>query len=81
VLNINSLANAVRSAYIPGETFALRILQEGTAANQGVGYLENGTMVIVENGKRYMGETIVVRAVRLITKATGHIIFAVPADS
>lgn len=81
VLNINALANAVRSVYIPGEAFALRIIQEGKEQNQGVGYLEDGTMVIVENGKPYMDRTIYVEVTKLINKETGRIIFAVPEDS
>jgi uncharacterized protein YacL len=81
VLNINSLANAVRSAYIPGETFALRIIQEGKEQNQGVGYLEDGTMVIVENGKSFMDRSIYVTVTKLISKETGRIIFAVPDNS
>ncbi|HVZ16246.1 MAG TPA: PIN domain-containing protein [Terriglobales bacterium] len=81
VLNINALANAVRSAYIPGETFALRIIQDGKEAGQGVGYLEDGTMVIVENGKDYMDRTLYVEVTKLINRETGRIIFAKPADS
>jgi uncharacterized protein YacL len=81
VLNINALANAVRSVYIPGETFALRVLQEGKEQNQGVGYLEDGTMVIVENGKQFMDRTIYVEVTKLINKEAGRIIFAKPAES
>jgi uncharacterized protein YacL len=80
VLNLNQLANAVRSAYIPGETFALRILQEGKEANQGVGYLDDGTMVIVENGRQHMDRTIYVEVTKLINKEAGRIIFARPSD-
>lgn len=81
VLNINVLANAVRSAYIPGETFALRVLQEGKEAGQGVGYLEDGTMVIVENGRQYMDRTIYVEVTKLINKEAGRIIFAKPSEA
>lgn len=80
VLNINALANAVRSIYIPGETFALRVIQEGKENNQGVGYLDDGTMVIVENGKPYIDRTVYVEVTKLINKDTGRIIFAVPDD-
>lgn len=80
VLNINELANAVRSAYIPGESFALRILQDGKEHGQGVGYLEDGTMVIVEGGAQYMDRTIYVEVTKLITRDTGRIIFAKPTD-
>lgn len=78
VLNINSLANAVRSVYIPGETFAIRVIQEGKESGQGVGYLEDGTMVIIENGRPYMDRTIYVTVTKLINKDTGRIIFAAP---
>lgn len=81
VLNINALANAVRSAPIPGETFALRVLQEGREAGQGVGYLEDGTMVIVENGREHMDSNIYVEVTKLINKESGRIIFAKPAES
>lgn len=78
VLNINRLANAVRSAYIPGESFAIRIIQEGRDQNQGVGYLDDGTMVVVENGKSYMDRSINVVVTKLINRDTGRMIFAIP---
>jgi uncharacterized protein YacL len=78
VLNINQLANAVRSIYIPGEKFAIRVFQEGKDEGQGVGYLEDGTMVVVENGRRYMDRTITVEVTKLINRETGRMIFAVP---
>jgi uncharacterized protein YacL len=78
VLNINALANAVRSIYIPGETFAIRIIQEGRDDAQGVGYLDDGTMVVVENGAHYMDRTIEVEVTKLINRETGRMIFAVP---
>lgn len=78
VLNINALANAVRAAYIPGETFAIRIIQEGRDPNQGVGYLDDGTMVVVESGQKYMDRNIEVEVTKLINRPTGRMIFAVP---
>jgi len=78
VLNINLLANAVRSVYIPGEIFALRIIQEGRDPGQGVGYLDDGTMVVVENGRRYMDRTVRVMVTKLINRESGRMIFAVP---
>ncbi len=78
VLNINLLANAVRSIYIPGESFQIRIIQEGRDADQGVGYLDDGTMVVVENGKDYMERSIHVTVTKLINRETGRMIFAVP---
>lgn len=81
VLNINELANAVRSAYIPGETFAIRVIQDGTEPGQGVGYLEDGTMVIIKDGTNFMDRTIYVLVTKLITRPTGRIIFAEPTDN
>lgn len=78
VLNVNLLANEVKSVYIPGEGFHLHIIQEGNQSNQGVGYLDDGTMVVVEHGRQYMDRTIKVVVTRLINRDTGRIIFAVP---
>jgi uncharacterized protein YacL len=78
VLNVNALANEVKSVYIPGEAFLLHIIQEGNQSNQGVGYLEDGTMVVVEHGRQFMDRTIKVIVTRLINRDTGRIIFAVP---
>ena len=78
VLNINALANAVRSVYIPGETFDIRIIQPGKDPNQGVGYLDDGTMVVVESGQRYMNRDVGVEVTKLINRPTGRMIFAVP---
>jgi uncharacterized protein YacL len=78
VLNIHLLANAVRLVYLSGERFEIRIIHEGHVRNQGLGYLEDGTLVIVENGKGYMNRTITVEVTKTISKDTGQIIFAVP---
>lgn len=78
VLNINLLANAVRTVYIPGETFPLHIIQEGTDENQGVGYLDDGTMVVVGHGKPYMDRTVKVTVTKLINSPAGRMLFAEP---
>lgn len=80
VLNINALANAVRSIYIPGETFAIRVIQEGRDDEQGVGYLDDGTMVVIERGANYMDRSIEVEVTKLINRETGRMIFAMPAS-
>jgi uncharacterized protein YacL len=80
VLNINLLANAVRVPYLPGEVFPLRIIQEGSDPGQGVGYLDDGTMVVVNNGRNYMDRTIEVEVTKFINRETGRMIFAVPVD-
>lgn len=81
ILNINLLANAVRSVYIPGETFPIHIIQEGKDPDQGVGYLEDGTMVVIAGGKQYMDRTMNVTVTRLINKPTGRMIFAELANN
>lgn len=78
VLNLNRLSNAVRPMVIPGESMAIRIIQEGRDADQGVGYLDDGTMIVVENGKRYMDRNVQVTVTKFINRDTGRMIFAVP---
>lgn len=78
VLNINELANAVKSVYLPGEEMPIRIIQEGKEANQGVGYLEDGTMVVVENGRRYLNQEVLVQVTKVLQTNAGRLIFAVP---
>jgi len=78
VLNINELTNAVKAVYLPGETFAVRIIQQGTETDQGVGYLDDGTMVVVQNGIQHMDRTITVQVTKTIQTAAGRMIFAKP---
>lgn len=78
VLNVNALSNAVRSIFLPGDVLPIRIIQEGREADQGVGYLEDGTMVVVEGGKAYMDRTINVSVTKFINKDTGRMFFAMP---
>jgi len=80
VLNINELANAVRLIYLPGESFTLYVLQEGKEPGQGVGYLDDGTMVVVENGKRYIGSEIEVVVSKMLQTTAGRMIFAKPVE-
>lgn len=78
VLNINELANAVKSVVLPGETIKVRIIQEGKEVGQGVGYLDDGTMVVVENGKQYINNTMEVTVTRVLQTVAGRMIFATP---
>jgi uncharacterized protein YacL len=80
VLNINELANAVKVVFLPGETFALRIIQEGKERDQGVGYLDDGTMVVVEKGESHIGSDIEVLVTKVLQTAAGRMIFARPVD-
>lgn len=78
VLNINELANAVKSVLLPGEELPIRIIQEGKEIGQGVGYLEDGTMVVVENGRRFLNQEILVQVTKVLQTNAGRLIFAVP---
>jgi uncharacterized protein YacL len=81
VLNINELANAVKAVYIPGETMEVKVIQEGKEMNQGVGYLDDGTMVVVEEGKDYIDQTIPVMVTKVLQTAAGRMIFGRPEKS
>jgi uncharacterized protein YacL len=78
VLNLNELANAVKTVVLPGESITIHIIQEGKEPNQGVGYLDDGTMVVVENGRRFINSTIEVTVTKVLQTDKGRIIFAQP---
>jgi uncharacterized protein YacL len=80
VLNVNELANAVKTVLLPGESFTIHVLQEGKEYNQGVGYLDDGTMVVVEEGSAFIGSTIEVIVSKVLQTAAGRMIFARPAE-
>jgi uncharacterized protein YacL len=75
VLNINELANAVKSVVLPGEGLRINIIQEGKEQSQGVGYMDDGTMVVIENGKDYIGEYMEVNITKVLQTAAGRMIF------
>jgi uncharacterized protein YacL len=79
VLNINELANAVRAVVLPGESMKVHVVQEGKELGQGVGYLDDGTMVVVDNGRKFLGNTIDVVVTRMLQTNQGRMIFAAPA--
>ena len=76
VLNVNELANAVKSIFLPGESMKVRIIQPGKELGQGVGYLDDGTMVVIENGRRYINRTIKVVVTKVLQTTAGRMIFA-----
>jgi len=76
ILNINELANAVKSVVLPAERMTLNIFQEGKEFGQGVGYMDDGTMVVVENGHDYIGEYKEVVVTKVLQTAAGRMIFA-----
>jgi uncharacterized protein YacL len=79
VLNLNDLSLALRPNVLPQEALTLLVSREGNQPHQGVGYLDDGTMVVVENGKRFIGETIGVVVTQVIQTERGKMIFAAPA--
>lgn len=80
VLNINELANAVKPVVLPGEEMIVQVIKDGKENAQGVAYLDDGTMIVVDNGKRYMGQTISVLVTSVLQTAAGRMIFAKPKN-
>ena len=76
VININELAHALRITYLPGETLEVKLQQPGQDSHQAVGYLDDGTMVVVDNAKSFIGQTLVVEATRVLQTAAGKMMFA-----
>jgi uncharacterized protein YacL len=80
VLNINDLANALKPVVMPGEEMEIKILKEGKEHEQGVAYLDDGTMVVVDNGKRRLGHTVKVTITSVLQTQAGRMIFAKLSD-
>ena len=75
VLNINDLANALKPARIPGEHMNVLIVKAGKEENQGVAYLDDGTMIVVEDGQKYIGSTVPVTVTSVLQTSAGRMIF------
>lgn len=78
VLNINDLANAVKPVVLPGEVMPVQVIKDGKEQNQGIGYLDDGTMIVVEEGRSYIGKTIEVVVTSVLQTSAGRMIFAKP---
>lgn len=76
VLNINELANAVKPVVLPGEEMIVTVIKDGKESGQGIAYLDDGTMIVVENGRKYIGDTITVVVTSVLQTAAGRMIFA-----
>ena len=76
VLNVNELANSVKSVLLPGEPLRVNIIQEGKESGQGVGYLDDGTMVVVEDGRSRLNDQVTVTVTKVLQTAAGRMIFA-----
>jgi uncharacterized protein YacL len=81
ILNVNELANAVKAVFLPGESISVDIIQEGREQGQGVGYLDDGTMVVVEGGNEYLGKSVDVMVTKVLQTAAGRMIFARPEEA
>lgn len=78
VLNINDLANAVKPVVLPGEELVVQVIKDGKEQNQGVAYLDDGTMIVVEEGRNYINQTIDVIITSVLQTSAGRMIFAKP---
>lgn len=78
VLNINELANAVKPVVLPGEEMTVHVIKDGKEFGQGVAYLDDGTMIVVDGGKKYIGESVGVLVTSVLQTAAGRMIFAKP---
>ncbi|MBS4025444.1 MAG: PIN/TRAM domain-containing protein [Clostridia bacterium] len=78
VLNINELANALKPVVLPGEEMVVQVIKDGKESGQGIGYLDDGTMIVVDGGKKYIGQTIGVLVTSVLQTAAGRMIFAKP---
>ncbi|MCX7982583.1 MAG: PIN domain-containing protein [Syntrophales bacterium] len=75
ILNVNELANALKPIVLPGESMSVKVIKEGKEPGQGVGYLDDGTMIIVDNGQRYIGQTLEVVVTSVLQTTAGRMIF------
>ncbi len=81
VLNINELANAVKPVVLPGEEMVVQVIKDGKESGQGVAYLDDGTMIVVDGGKKFIGETIGVIVTSVLQTAAGRMIFVKPKSA
>jgi uncharacterized protein YacL len=79
VLNINELANALKPAVLPGEPLQVKVIREGKEFDQGVGYLDDGTMIVVDGGRALMGRQVMVEVTSILQSPSGKMIFTRPA--
>ena len=75
VINLNDLANSLKPVFLPGEKVKVRIVKPGEEQTQGIGYLDDGTMIVVENGREYVGKTVELSVTSVLQKSAGRMIF------
>ena len=81
MLNINELSNAIKPVVIPGEEMTVEVVKDGKESSQGVAYLDDGTMIVVENGRKLIGEEVDVLVTSVLQTAAGRMIFAKPKEN
>ena len=81
VLNINDLANAIKPVVLPGEEMKIVVIKDGKESAQGIGYLDDGTMIVVEGGRKFIGEEIFVIVTSVLQTSAGRMIFAKPKEN
>lgn len=81
VLNINELANALKPVVLPGEEMTVHVIKDGKEQGQGVAYLDDGTMIVIDGGRRYIGQTVDVVVTSVLQTAAGRMIFAKPQEA
>lgn len=75
VINLNEIANSLKPAYIPGEQFNVKVLKQGEEAGQGVGYLDDGTMIVIESGRDHIGKLVKITVTSVLQTSAGRMIF------
>jgi len=75
VINLNDLANSMKPSFLPGEQISVRIIKAGEEHGQGIGYLDDGTMVVVENGREHIGQQVTIAVTSVIQKSAGRMVF------
>lgn len=80
VLNINDLANAVKQMVVPGENINVFLLREGKEAGQAIAYFEDGTMIVVDNGRRFIGSSVMAEVTSILQTSAGRMVFAKVAN-
>ena len=75
VINLNDVVNALKPVFLPGEQFSIKVVKEGESDSQGVGYLDDGTMIVVEGGRRHLHETVTVAVTSVLQTSAGRLIF------
>ncbi len=75
VINLNDIANSLKPVFLPGEAIEVRIVKAGEEAGQGVGYLEDGTMVVIEGGREHVGEQVGATVTSVLQTSAGRMVF------